>query len=88
MTSGVRILSPPERTLYRIEERYGRAKEDHMLILTRRPREVLRVGDNIKVHVLEVKGGQIRLGVEAPREIPVYREEIWVRIKRGTPATG
>ncbi len=57
-----------------------------MLILTRRPQEVLRVGDNIKVHVLEVKGGQIRLGVEAPREIPVYREEIWVRIKRGTPA--
>ena len=61
-----------------------------MLILTRRPQEVLRVGDNIKVHVLEVKGGQIRLGVEAPREIPVYREEIWVRIKRGTttPTTG
>ena len=56
-----------------------------MLILTRRPQEVLRVGDNIKVHVLEVKGGQIRLGVVAPREIPVYREEIWVRIKRGTP---
>ena len=58
-----------------------------MLILTRRPQEVLRVGDNIKVHVLEVKGGQIRLGVEAPREIPAYREEIWVRIKRGTPTT-
>ena len=58
-----------------------------MLILTRRPQEVLRVGDNIKVHVLEVKGGQIRLGVEAPREILVYREEIWARIKRGTPTT-
>ena len=59
-----------------------------MLILTRRPQEVLRVGDNIKVHVLEVKGGQIRLGVEAPREIPVYREEIWVRIKRDKSKAG
>jgi carbon storage regulator len=74
--------------MYRIEERCATAKEGHMLILTRRPQEVLRVGDNIKVHVLEVKGGQIRLGVEAPREIPVYREEIWVRIKRGTLTTG
>ena len=56
-----------------------------MLILTRRPQETLVVGDNIKVQVLGVKGGQVRLGVEAPREVPVYREEIWVRIKRGTP---
>ena len=53
-----------------------------MLILTRRPQETLVVGDNIKVQVLGVKGGQVRLGVEAPREVPVYREEIWVRIKR------
>jgi carbon storage regulator len=53
-----------------------------MLILTRRPQETLVVGDNIKVQVLGVKGGQVRLGVEAPREVPVYREEIWVRMKR------
>ena len=53
-----------------------------MLILTRRPQETLVVGDNIKVQVLGVKGGQVRLGVEAPRDVPVYREEIWVRIKR------
>jgi carbon storage regulator len=51
-----------------------------MLILTRRLREVLRVGDDIKVHVLGMKGGQIRLGVEAPKDVPVHREEVWVRI--------
>ena len=45
-----------------------------MLILTRRPQETLVVGDNIKVQVLGVKGGQVRLGVEAPREVPVYRD--------------
>jgi carbon storage regulator len=59
-----------------------------MLILTRRPQEILRVGDDIKVQVLGVKGGQVRLGVEAPREVPVYREEIWVRIKRDAPKQG
>jgi carbon storage regulator len=57
-----------------------------MLILTRRPQEVLMVGENIKVQVLGVKGGQVRLGVEAPKDIPVYREEIWVRRRRDTPA--
>jgi carbon storage regulator len=59
-----------------------------MLILTRRPQETLVVGDNIKVQVLGVKGGQVRLGVEAPREVPVYREEIWVRIKRDKSRSG
>ena len=59
-----------------------------MLILTRRPQETLVVGDNIKVQVLGVKGGQVRLGVEAPREVPVYREEIWVRIKRDKSKSG
>jgi carbon storage regulator len=53
-----------------------------MLILTRRLREVLRVGDNIKVHVVGMKGGQIRLGVEAPKDVPVHREEVWLRLKR------
>ena len=59
-----------------------------MLILTRRPQETLVVGDNIKVQVLGVKGGQVRLGVEAPREVPVYREEIWVRMKRDRAGKG
>jgi carbon storage regulator len=59
-----------------------------MLILTRRPQETLVVGDNIKVQVLGVKGGQVRLGVEAPREVPVYREEIWVRIQRDKSRSG
>jgi carbon storage regulator len=58
-----------------------------MLILTRRLRETLRVGDNIKVHVLGVKGGQIRLGVEAPKDIPVHREEVWHRLQREAEKT-
>jgi carbon storage regulator len=50
-----------------------------MLILTRRITETLIIGDNIKVIVLGVKGHQVRLGIDAPREIGVDREEIFLR---------
>ena len=53
-----------------------------MLILTRRVGETLVIGDDITVTVLGVKGNQARLGVNAPTEIAVHREEIFNRIKR------
>jgi carbon storage regulator len=52
-----------------------------MLILTRRPGETLRIGDNIEVTVLGVKGNQVRLGITAPEEVPVHRQEIYERIR-------
>lgn len=52
-----------------------------MLILTRRVGETLMIGDEITVTVLAVKGNQIRLGVEAPREVGVHREEVYRRIQ-------
>ena len=52
-----------------------------MLILTRRVGETLMVGDNITVTVLGVKGNQVRLGVNAPRDVAVHREEIYNRIQ-------
>ncbi len=51
-----------------------------MLILTRRVGETLMIGDNVSVTVLRVKGNQVRLGVNAPRDISVHREEIYDRI--------
>lgn len=52
-----------------------------MLILTRRIGESLMIGDEVSVHVLSVKGNQVRIGVNAPNEVPVHREEIYERIR-------
>jgi carbon storage regulator len=53
-----------------------------MLILTRRVGETLMIGDSVTVTVLGVKGNQVRIGVNAPRDVTVHREEIYERIKR------
>lgn len=53
-----------------------------MLILTRRVGETLMIGDEVTVTVLGVKGNQVRIGVNAPRDVAVHREEIYERIKR------
>ena len=52
-----------------------------MLMLTRRVGETLMIGDEVTVTVLGVKGNQVRIGVNAPKEVSVHREEIYERIK-------
>ena len=59
-----------------------------MLILTRRVGETVMIGNDVTVTVLGVKGNQVRVGVNAPKEVAVHREEIYERIKREEQAGG
>ncbi len=52
-----------------------------MLVLTRRSEEAVRVGEDIKITVVEIKGNHVRLGIEAPAAVPIYREEIYEKVK-------
>lgn len=57
-----------------------------MLILTRRVGETVMIGEDIAITVLGVKGNQVRVGVKAPKDTPVHREEIYERIRRENDA--
>ncbi|MBA2649864.1 MAG: carbon storage regulator CsrA [Legionella sp.] len=52
-----------------------------MLLITRRLQETLMIGDDVNITVLGIKGKQVRLGINAPKSIPVHREEIYLKIK-------
>jgi carbon storage regulator len=53
-----------------------------MLSITRRPGQRIVIGDDIVVEVTEISGSTVRLSIEAPRSVPIYREEIWLEVKR------
>ena len=47
-----------------------------MLVLTRKKSEIIVIGDNIKIHIVDIKGEKVRIGIEAPKDISVFRDEI------------
>jgi carbon storage regulator len=57
-----------------------------VLIITRRSGQKIMLGDDIVLNVLEIAGNTVRLGVDAPRDLPVYREEIWAAVKEENEA--
>lgn len=52
-----------------------------MLVLTRKLGESIRIGDDVLVRVVDVQAGAVRIAIEAPREIPVHREEVWLQVQ-------
>ena len=61
-----------------------------MLVLSRRPNESIVINDKIVITVIEIRGDKVRLGIEAPRDVPVHRSEVYSAIQRAeaeTPAT-
>jgi carbon storage regulator len=57
-----------------------------MLRITRRAGERIMLGDDVIIEVVEVRGGTVRLAIEAPRSLPVYREELWLEVMRENQA--
>ena len=54
-----------------------------MLVLTRKSNQSIMIGDDIEISVLAIMGEKVRIGIEAPRSVPVYRHEVYVEIKQG-----
>ena len=52
-----------------------------MLVLTRRIGETIRIGDDVSISILDVQNGQVRVAIDAPREIPVHREEVYLAVQ-------
>ena len=57
-----------------------------MLVLTRRPNQSIMIGGDIVITVLEVRGDQVRLGIKAPRDVDVHRDEVWAELQQANRA--
>lgn len=53
-----------------------------MLVLTRKADQIINIGDDIKIKILEIGNGYVKLGIDAPKETPIYREELYEKLKQ------
>ena len=57
-----------------------------MLVLTRKPNQSIMIGDDVELTVLSIIGGKVKIGIDAPRDVRVFRKEIYLEIQRETPS--
>lgn len=58
-----------------------------MLALSRKKGEAILIGDNVEISIIDIRGDQIKLGITAPREIPIYRKEVYIQIQEENKAS-
>lgn len=58
-----------------------------MLVLSRKKNEAIVVSNNVRITIVDVRGDKVRLGIEAPKDVPVHREEVWQEIQRTLPGS-
>ena len=66
----------------------GRRGQTEMLVLTRKSNQSIMIGDDIEVSVLSIMGEKVRIGIQAPRDIPVFRKEVYLEIQQENVAAG
>jgi carbon storage regulator len=71
-----------------VEHRSERKLEGNMLVLSRKKNESIVIDDKIRIVVVEIRGDKVRLGVEAPKEVPVHRQEVYDAIKKSNISQG
>jgi carbon storage regulator len=67
---------------------YRLGREAQMLVLTRKSNQSIMIGDDIEVSVLSIMGEKVRIGIQAPRDIPVFRREVYLEIQQENVAAG
>ena len=71
-----------EERLATLQAKKEKAGEQDMLALTRKKGEALVINNNIEITVLEIRGDQVKIGISAPKDVPVYRKEVFLQIQK------
>jgi carbon storage regulator len=71
-----------------VDEDTGGREASAMLVLTRKANQSIMIGDDIEVSVLSIMGEKVRIGIQAPRDIPVFRKEVYLEIQQEHVASG
>lgn len=68
--------------MYYLEAKLLLARRGRMLVLTRKPNQSIKIGEDIEIKILSIEGEQIKIGIEAPKDIEIYRKEVYISIQK------